>query len=363
MNVLLLKGQSQYNVQRYLIDLVAKGFQYLGHNITIADLLIAEESLKIPTPDLVFSYNGIGSNLLQLEKYPFYTHYTDHPFHRVDRIPTHTSNMICGFIDRRHINFVKKYINKDLNCFFLPHCAGLPEIEIPKVEKEYDIFFAGTASDLDDLESKINSFNSTSKKIIWKLIDRQIDDNSLNVDERLDAIKTEIPNYFKGNGLKEIYNYLYYADFYVRTKRRYIIIKYLSEQGYKILLYGDGWKQFNENVIIKPAIDIQSTLLESYKAKFSLSILPCFADGSHDRVVTSMLQQIPVISDTSQYLLEEFEDRKDIIYYDWKNLDNLSEKINSCNIENMVESSYKKVMNKYLFKHQVEMILNQAGLN
>ena len=104
-NILLLKGQSQYNVLRYFIDQLSVAFQHIGHTVTIIDLVEISsvqdlQQKMLFVPDLVISYNGMGTDINIFKSIPFITHYVDHPLYHVERIQNHSSSTLCGFVDK-----------------------------------------------------------------------------------------------------------------------------------------------------------------------------------------------------------------------------------------------------------------------
>jgi len=375
-NILLLKGQSQYNVLRYFIDQLSVAFQHIGHTVTIIDLVEISsvqdlQQKMLFVPDLVISYNGMGTDINIFKSIPFITHYVDHPLYHVERIQNHSSSTLCGFVDKRHGTFVDNYIRKDLRHFFLPHGACLFEdtsIQAKDHSKldpelfEYDIFFTGSLWDLPVLEEKINTFNSAGRKITWDLINQQLSTtHSLNIDERLAFIEKKSPSYFKGGSLQEVLPYLYYADTYSRSARRLHYIDLLVKESFKILLVGSMWQKqsYGPLVTIKESLDFYEALQEMHRAQFTLSILPCIS-GIHERILTAMAARIPVISDTSESLVEEFDDEKDIIYFSGRSIGSLRDKMESYNIEEIVENAYQKVMKKHLWVHRAQTIMDQV---
>ena len=55
--------------------------------------------------------------------------------------------------------------------------------------------------------------------------------------------------------------------------------------------------------------------------------MPWFKDGAHDRIFTAMLSGAVSITDPSRYLIERFENARDIIFYDLTNMDVMVENI------------------------------------
>ena len=78
--------------------------------------------------------------------------------------------------------------------------------------------------------------------------------------------------------------------------------------------------------------------------------MPWFKEGAHDRIFNSMLNGAVVLSDTSEYLEEEFKDGKDLIFYDLNELREYEKGNIAVNELNMVKCVRKLLSDDSLIK-------------
>ena len=96
--------------------------------------------------------------------------------------------------------------------------------------------------------------------------------------------------------------------------------------------------------------------------KIVVNIMPCFMDGSHDRVFNSLLAGAVCVTDKSKYLLEEFDDNENIVFYDINDTDKLPKIINGLLaneelMQKIADNGKQFCESKHLWKHRVDSIL------
>ena len=98
------------------------------------------------------------------------------------------------------------------------------------------------------------------------------------------------------------------------------IISIIAEAGIDIWLLGRGWENHPSanlsNVhIINDRVPFADTLSVMEKAKINLNVMPWFKAGTHDRIFNILLSGSLPLTDSSKWLKEHFQDKKDIVYY------------------------------------------------
>lgn len=115
-NVLLIKGQSQYDAMRYYIDEIEIGFRLAGYNTIILDA--CEKSFQFQLEELsgnididyIFTCNAILYHVCQHFSTAIYiTYLCDHPARHKDRLRALNNSAIVFTCDALHAAYIKKY--------------------------------------------------------------------------------------------------------------------------------------------------------------------------------------------------------------------------------------------------------------
>ena len=117
--------------------------------------------------------------------------------------------------------------------------------------------------------------------------------------------------------------------------------------------------------IISDRVPFRETLPIMNQAKINLNVMPWFKDGTHDRIFNIFLQGSLVLTDTSLWLSENFQNKRDIVYYGLDKLEEVPELINYYlkNWDEAVEvirNGFEIVRTKYTWNNIVEQILKHV---
>lgn len=109
------------------------------------------------------------------------------------------------------------------------------------------------------------------------------------------------------------------------------------------------------------------TLSVTANAKISLNIMPWFKAGTHDRIFNALLQHSFPLTDPSAWLTEHFTDGEDIVLYDLKGLERLSDIIrrwleDEAGAEALIQRGYEKVRRSLTWTDCVEQIMEAIGV-
>src|SRR5574344_1776578 len=168
MNILIYKGQFQYDAVDMFIDSTIYFLEKKRHNVIVIDLLENNAINKIieiftnKLIDFVVSFNGIGCDIkLNNGQYIydavntiFLAIFVDHPAYHIERLSENIKNFLCCFNDKQHVDYINEILpNHHKISFFLPHGGLTKNIEEKnkiksfieyKKQKSIDIIFAGT---------------------------------------------------------------------------------------------------------------------------------------------------------------------------------------------------------------------------
>jgi spore maturation protein CgeB len=98
-------------------------------------------------------------------------------------------------------------------------------------------------------------------------------------------------------------------------------------------------------------------------AKLSLNVMPWFKNGAHDRIFTAMLQKSVSLTDDSQFLREEFTDRKELVFYDlkeWKELPGLVRELlrQPELLQNIADTGYQCANSAHTWRSRAHRLIN-----
>ena len=291
---------------------------------------------------LAFNSSGIhnildvdGESLFDKYNIHFYNWIVDHPISNLNYLSTKCSdyNMFC--MDRQHVLFVKRFYPDIKKVSFLP-LGGIPNDagnKIPIKEREYDIAFPGGLMPLS-LQETLDIFNKypdPNREIILNLIDFMLNNRETDV---VIAVETVLKDRF---GITEldwknrcaVLELADSANNFMRAFFREEVIRHLANSGLDFHIFGDGWKErigygYGYTVFHKGVDYLHSGDIFN-RSKILLNVMPCFKDGTHDRIASGMLHNTLVVTDHSKFLDEL---QKDILcFYDINEVNCLSGQI------------------------------------
>jgi glycosyltransferase involved in cell wall biosynthesis len=343
MNIVIYKGQFQYDVVNYFVDELGQGLMEIGNKVNILDL-----SKMSPAEvafyflhnqiDLVLSFNGINfteQNVFEKLNIPLGIILVDHPFYHLSRIEAYKGDttFFCMY-DIGYLDCFEECIDKNIPISWLPH--GGTEKSLHKIaNKEHQIILPGSIEDYTKLELELFELdNGSIKRVAYNLYERGIQNYNvplyLHFKEELKELGIKAEDLRNQKNYLTVFSYIYIlVDKILRARKRYEIIKALLDEGITVQHYGRLQKDElvnNKNFITNGPIDYIDLLLEIKRSKILLHDTPYFKNGSHERVLTSMLNGTLVLSNINNYCNNQYIDGENIIFYNINNLNTLIEK-------------------------------------
>lgn len=341
-SVLLLAGDSQYNVLPQFLDGLKRGFQALGFRAHAdSELLFGSDGYSVYQNavgyDYVLSINGVGLEVRKTAADGGFWYenghtktgvlFVDHPRRHADRIAKMGKGVRMFFPDRYWIDYVKKYEPSRPVPYYLP-MAGATQEEGPCfLEKENKVVFFGSRRDLGALEREIDG--SPLKGALWSVIEGLI----ANPHFTAEAMIAELGRRRNCEDVMEslmLHDFLLLtADEYVRSYFRQKTILALAKSGIPIDLYGWSDKEAAQypNVSLKGQADFEEMLLTCRRSRFVLNVNPWTKDGAQERVFNAMLGGSVAVTDASEFLEREFADGENILFYRLNRIEALPERI------------------------------------
>ena len=238
---------------------------------------------------------------------------------------------------------------------------------LPIKDREMDVTFIGNYIPVQNLLSKMDfgedfKFNqvkqilvllSKNKKASFEEILRQFLD-----DEKIEYSEEEFPE--KVEELSTI-------NLCLRTIYREKLIRTITNADIKIHVFGDDWDSFKCDKpwnIIRSAerIETGEAVKVIQNSKISLNSMPLLKNGVHERVLTAMLQKAVALTDTNEYIEENFNKGKELVTYDLTKISKIPKKItelldNNTLMQSIADRGYIRASSDYMWKDRVDELL------
>ena len=333
-NVLLIKGESQYNALRNYVDEIEVGFRLAGYNTHVIDateqswMFQYEELTSGLRVDFLFVCNAVLPNLLPNAYY--LTYLTDHPVLHKERL-SELNEQACVFVcDRRHVAYVQQYYPNIKHVAYIPLSGQASGTYIPYACRSKSLVFTGGYRKPEQMYEHIFSceegLHALAKDTVTELIKHPEKDLEKGLRDSLSHKGKELSE-------QEFHETMFQfmrIDAYVRSYYRDQVIRSLVKNGVQVHVFGNGWEKFEgtgkENLILEQGDDYIARKAVA-DAKISLNIMPWFKDGFQERIASAMLSATVALTDESDYICKHFADGKELALYSLEHLDTLPEKV------------------------------------
>lgn len=307
---------------------------------------------------------------------PFYNYIVDHPLyhHPILKIELDNFNVIC--IDKAHKKYIEEKYPNIKRVMFLPLAGSRAASNVPFDRRQEGILFTGTYYDIEKYNNMINEKTNKDKKAILDLIELLESDIALTPERAFDQLQSDFSdgvNLSNSEYAQQLNSY-YLADIYVRALNRKKVIDAFVNTGRNVIILGNEWDKYPKanktNVRIIPGVDYRESLEIIASCKCLLNILPGFRNGSHDRILTGMINKLTVITDSNHYIDENLD--KNFIAYKINDYDKhigtdeclkdeacrISSIIDDiCKIEELALKGYEAVVNKWTWMELADKLI------
>ncbi|WP_195962663.1 glycosyltransferase family protein [Clostridium tyrobutyricum] len=377
---ILLKGLSQYDALRLFAEELYKSFIKLKVETVVIDMTkknwieVLENELRIGC-NFVLAFNGIGSDLriknnsiYNVLGIPYIGIYVDHPIYHIERLSNNINKYIVTVVDKKHIDFLNNYFDKDkfLIKKFLPH--GGIENKLGFNEKQFNfrnnnILFSGTYKGIP-VRQWLNIDNLFLKSFIEDVFNARTE--FMSIEESVDYVIKQRNMTIRNDILNKIKLYsIQYIDAYDKSKIRFDILKYVLECGINIDIYGNGsWNEISDsytNANYKGDITMNDLIGLYSNYKVTLNDNNNFRNGSHERIFNAVSNGCQCITSKSSYYDKIFDKDKSIIKYSRNNFENLDINIKKAikpEAYYNIRETRQYVLNNHLWINRAQEILN-----
>lgn len=330
--VLVLLGQSAYNVLRQAAVEIARGFQNKGYTVDVIDLngnyseydeINAEYDFMFSCSAMLFEKDSV-MNAIHI---PYYGWIFDDPIYHYDRVMNlRRRNAILLLADQEWEKVARRMNPKLRSSYFLP-CGGFPPKK--KESKEIDILFPAVYKIEElSLEEKIKELMPVEKAIIEEAIPVLNANQMLTIREAIEVVFEEWGEKLTDDILKELDRVVLCIDKYYRHKLRRDILLAMLNAGLEVHIVGelnDELIPYKEQIVLYPPQDISDLVELIGKSKIVISPQLVAREGISERISTALLGKAACFSPVTNYLQNEYPGVVEPIYLN--NLQQMVERI------------------------------------
>ena len=287
----------------------------------------------IKQPGVVcFMFNNIGStlqtndgsNIWKMLGIPVFNFLVDHPRNYGATLRNPACDIYAFALDMDHVVFMKEHYPELKGIFFSPNGGTSLGNNIPYDQRSIDVLYMGNCHEPIDSYPAVNYLPDRGQEYYQYTISTLMQNPSLSTDE-------VIASYIRERDLslseEQIYNLHTNTAIYIETTvRRHTKLsgmKALDDSGIRVEVYGGFWDcedcPFSENINIHERIDIAELLVKACDAKITLCFMPWFKKGASEKNFDAMLNGSLCVTDSSEYLKQNYVDGKNIVYFDLNN--------------------------------------------
>lgn len=255
----------------------------------------------------------------------------DHPFY-YHRFFEHMmpERYIHISIDRNHEKYMKEYFPEVERGPFLPlgGTSLFPAGDYKPIgQRSMDIVFTGNYVPPENFNVYIERAGEEYTQFYMGILDElKAYPHKLLEDVAKEHLQREIPG-VTHEEIRETLGNMIFLDMYIRFYFRGEAIRILTEAGYPVHVFGNGWEDLvcakRENLRIGGGLDSLGCLQKIGDGKISLNVMPWFKDGAHDRIFNSMLNGAVSLTDSSVYLDGYLREKENAVVYSLKELEKL----------------------------------------
>ena len=396
LNILSFKGYLP--IVDYTVNHLKTIFETLGHDVFVIDVKEGfDNNTKIPVDasllgkiDFIYEFNNMGlefkdsaGNDITVSKgIPIYSYMFDSPLFFAEDFLNYPPNKIPLLADKNHVKYVKRFYRRVRNAFFVPlGSEEKPGDDIPFKDRSIGCIYLGSLKEAPKhLEDAFSDIVFEYQKEHTSLTTEEAIENCYKAltDEQYRRIFPDVASQYPKRRLDDDFllrlNAHYcFADLKINSYYRKRLVEVLVESGIDVEVYGNGW--YDEKLKSNPhfkfggLISQDECIKKMRDSKFILNSMPWFKDGTHDRIYNAMLAKGLCLTDKSKYLCEEFEDGKDIVFYDLDDMDRLPELVKHYELhpdeaEGIIEKAYDKAVLKHSWANRgidiLELYLDAA---
>lgn len=352
-----------YNSYTYFSSMIAKELRARGHEVTIfssADKpLDAIGQFAGASFDAVIDCNSSAPRLTMEEggyfldriDAPFFNLLLDHPLYHHDSLKCTLQNYHVRCLDENHAAYLRSYY-PHLKSVGLWTATGSAASDIPGTDRgsyaadisdadnsspllpiaarELPVLFSGTYTDPDEVMRAIRELPLFIQHDLELIISELITHPTQTIEGAVLSLGDSLDSYLP-EAMPLFVQSCFLADTYVRAYRRRELVLAAARAGLPLRLVGSDWEKLplpaDTSVSLHPGVPYTESFSLMAHSRLTLNLMPEFKAGFHDRIFAAMLNGSVAVTDPSVRLLQEFSDKKELLFYNVTRLDEGCERL------------------------------------
>jgi len=378
--ILMLVGESRYNVLTTAMNQVAAGFNSRGYDVCILDLMQSEDEdyfARHLSDDWMFAFalqavaferrNPEGILYSQLMKYPFVGWiFDDFILHWQRSQYCIGDNTFLLSVDGRAASYAGflKNINKHL--LYMPH--GCFDFGVASAQKDIDVLIPGTFGKLPTVDS-LSDCPEEDINLAVNIIETVLANPHMSVRQAIKKLVPELNEELLDYVLLQKYAMFEFVLEYIRVYFRNVIIANLVKSGINIHMVGDdsSGTSYPPNVHMHGRVDIEEVSALMDRAKVVINPIPnVYEGGFHERIFMAFKSRAILFTPFTPYLEKELGSRVDFV--DLNNLEDFIRNVRMAiseyeNYYEAINDNYEFAMQNHTFEKRGEQIIEmfEAG--
>ena len=317
----------------FMYELI-KEFKSKGYEILLFDTSNMQESLGqlepfIQTPvKAVLTFNNLGfnmelipgHNLWEQLKIPVINILMDHPFCHQKALDAASSNAVVLCPDMNHMKYLERFYPQIETVGFLPHGGKLiPGEKKPLRDRKIEILYAGGLSRgfIDQYKPDYSKYDFDAKSVSDDAYSELITHFDETTEYALEHQLLLRDIHLTDSELKDFIADMRWVDMLAVSYYREKTVRTMAEAGFDMVLYGSGWEVCDwikdvPNLDYRGRVSAYDIVDLMQDTKIVLSTMTWFKDGTHDRVYNGMLAGALTVTDSSEYMLSNYNGREDL---------------------------------------------------
>ncbi len=378
----ILLGRGSVETLEYFMDGLLEGIKEMG--LEVWNMEFANPS-SYTSPEfyaflekgacLVLSFNFLFSDRKTDTGMPFWEDYqipyvtilVDHPRFFADRLADFAEGQMVACVDRRHMEYLKRYEHlSEKQLLFLPH-GGRETIQIPYEERDISILYVGNCQQ-ELLEAPLlQGYEEYQQDFYSRIPEQMIHNPDRNIEDLMEEFFQKRKQILMEEDLKKI-NEIHgtYLEWIVRRLYKQRFLRLIDLRQLPIEIYGDDWEAsdycYGDCIHIHERISSEECNRLAGRAKICVNFLPWFKDGANERVFNSLLAGSLLFTDTSEYLLEQFRQERELVFFELNHLTDMVERIeyylkHPKEAKEIAMRGQRIAREKHLWKHRMKELL------
>lgn len=389
--VLLIKGQSRYDVLRDFTDAVAAAFRTRGIEPVVLDSAPLKThdqifaALKaVGRVDLAFSFYIFGHyvdpqqrSLSELIGAPVVVQYVDYPLSLREALENTDGETAILTVDPSHADAIRKLYGPQrfAHVGFNPHAGTGKPFPLPASSAEFvagrpiPILFSGTY--YRPVDPPWKDFPANIQRAFAEAADYATSQEFVPALDALDATLKRMgldPN-LPDPSIRQVRLLADKVHEWVRALRRHRFFEAAAEVGLPLTVIGAG---YDEDLSRFPNIDYRGicgfhdAIALMQQSRMMININANFGQGSHERPFTAMLAGAVAASDFSTYYAGEFDAGREMMLFRWRHLEqdlaalrDLAE--DPARLFEIAQAGQNKTSRNHRWANRIDRIIAAAG--